>query len=137
MIKFACVIFSTSFIHKNSSMAIYPHEVALKKYHLLPTDLNDDASEALEEFEEYLSYLVELKKKAGEGWEMTPNQKRKINRLSRAVVLEIEYMVEEAPEVPEEPQETPEAQNTPQEPENAPEEPEEEEGDSVWSILGF
>ena len=54
-------------------MARFPHEFTMKKYHLIETDLNEDANE---------------------------DQQKKLNRLSRAVCMEIEYMVEEAPEEP-------------------------------------
>jgi hypothetical protein len=89
-------------------MAKFPHEFTMKKYHLIETDLNQDASDALNDFEEYLAYLVDLKERAGDDWVMNADQKRKINRLSRAVCTEIEYMVDDEPEIAEnveEPQE--------------------------------
>jgi hypothetical protein len=87
-------------------MAKFPHEFTMKKYHLIETDLNDDAADALKDFEDYLSHLTDLKSKAGDAWVMTSAQKNKINRLSRSVCNEIEYMVEEAPQVQERPQES-------------------------------
>ena len=77
-------------------MPKFPHEFSMKRYNLIETDLNDDATDALEEFETYLSHLTSLKNKAGEDWVMTKAQQKKINRLSRAVCTEIEFMVEEA-----------------------------------------
>ena len=47
-----------------------------------------------------MSHLTDLKSKAGDAWGMTQDQQKKLNRLSRAVCMEIEYMVEEAPEEP-------------------------------------
>ena len=81
-------------------MARFPHEFTMKKYHLIETDLNEDAYEALQDFEKFLSHLTDLKSKAGDAWGMTQAQQKKLNRLSRAVCMEIEYMVEEAPEEP-------------------------------------
>jgi len=81
-------------------MARFPHEFTMKKYHLIETDLNEDANEALQDFEIFLSHLTDLKSKAGDAWGMTQAQQKKLNRLSRAVCMEIEYMVEEAPEEP-------------------------------------
>ena len=78
-------------------MARFPHEFTMKKYHLLESDLNDDANEALQDFEQFLSHLTDLKGKAGDSWKMTQAQQKKLNRLSRSVCTEIEYMVEEAP----------------------------------------
>ena len=81
-------------------MARFPHEFTMKKYHLIEADLNEDANEALQDFENFLSHLTDLKSKAGDAWGMTQDQQKKLNRLSRAVCMEIEYMVEEAPEEP-------------------------------------
>ena len=78
-------------------MARFPHEFTMKKYHLIETDLNEDANEALQDFENFLSHLTDLKSKAGEVWTMTQDQQKKLNRLSRAVCMEIEYMVDESP----------------------------------------
>ena len=85
-------------------MARFPHEFTMKKYNLIEADLNDDSSDALQDFELHLSHLTDLKSKAGDEWSMTTEQQKKINRLSRAVCMEIEYMVDEAPaEIKEEP----------------------------------
>ena len=81
-------------------MARFPHEFTMKKYHLIETDLNEDANEALQDFEIFLSHLTDLKSKAGDAWGMTQDQQKKLNRLSRAVCMEIEYMVEEVPDEP-------------------------------------
>jgi len=78
-------------------MARFPHEFTMKKYHLLESDLNDDANDALQDFEQFLSHLTDLKSKAGDSWKMTQAQQKKLNRLSRSVCTEIEYMVEDAP----------------------------------------
>jgi hypothetical protein len=79
-------------------MTRFPHEFTMKKYHLIESDLNEDAYEALQDFEKFLSHIVDLKSKAGEAWVMTQAQQKKLNRLSRAVCMEIEYMVEEVPD---------------------------------------
>ena len=85
-------------------MARFPHEFTMKKYNLIEADLNEDSTEALQDFESHLSHLTDLKSKAGNEWSMTLDQQKKLNRLSRAVCMEIEYMVEEAPaEIKEEP----------------------------------
>jgi hypothetical protein len=81
-------------------MARFPHEFTMKKYHLIEADLNEDANEALQDFENFLSHLTDLKSKAGDAWGMTQDQQKKLNRLSRAVCMEIEYMVEEVPDEP-------------------------------------
>jgi hypothetical protein len=81
-------------------MARFPHEFTMKKYHLIEADLNEDANEALQDFENFLSHLTDLKSKAGDSWGMTQDQQKKLNRLSRAVCMEIEYMVEEVPDEP-------------------------------------
>jgi len=121
-------------------MATFPHDYTMKKYGLVESDLSDDASEALEEFESYLSQLSELKKKGGDGWLMSKEQQKKINRLSRAVCTEIELMIEDAPD------EEPQAKVTPQ-PKSQPkavaqeQDDEEEEGeeqdDSIFNFFGL
>jgi len=112
-------------------MATFPHDYTMKKYGLVESDLSDDASEALEEFESYLSQLSELKKKGGDGWLMSKEQQKKINRLSRAVCTEIEYMVEEEPDMPEDVREEADIQS-----EQVREEPEPED-DDTGGILGI
>ena len=79
-------------------MTRFPHEFTMKKYHLIESELNEDAYEALQDFEKFLSHLADMKSKAGEAWTMTQAQQKKLNRLSRAVCMEIEYMVEEVPD---------------------------------------
>jgi hypothetical protein len=112
-------------------MAKFPHEFTMKKYHLIETDLNQDASDALNDFEDYLAHLVDLKERAGDDWVMNADQKRKINRLSRAVCTEIEYMVEEEPDMPEDVREEADIQS-----EQVREEPEPED-DDTGGILGI
>ena len=90
-------------------MARFPHEFTMKKYHLLESDLNDDANDALQDFEQFLSHLTDLKSKAGDSWKMTQAQQKKLNRLSRSVCTEIEYMVEDAPATSETKASTPDA----------------------------
>ena len=91
-------------------MARFPHEFTMKKYNLIEADLNEDSNEALQDFESHLSHLTDLKSKAGNEWSMTLDQQKKLNRLSRAVCMEIEYMVDEAPaEIKEKPAEIKEA----------------------------
>ena len=43
----------------------------MKKYNLLEADLNEDANDALQDFESHLSHLTDLKSKAGDAWSMT------------------------------------------------------------------
>jgi hypothetical protein len=76
-------------------MARFPHEFTMKKYNLLEADLNEDANDALQDFEKHLSHLTDLQSKAGDAWSMTVDQQKKLNRLSRAVCMEVEYMVED------------------------------------------
>jgi len=58
-------------------MARFPHEFTMKKYHLIEADLNEDANEALQDFEKHLSHLTDLKSKAGKAWIMTQDQQKK------------------------------------------------------------
>lgn len=116
-------------------MATFPHDYTMKKYGLVESDLSDDASEALEEFESYLSQLSELKKKGGDGWLMSKEQQKKINRLSRAVCTEIELMIEDAPD--EEPQPQAKPQPKPERQAVAQEQDDEEEDDSIFNFFGL
>ena len=119
-------------------MATFPHDYTMKKYGLVESDLSDDASEALEEFESYLSQLSELKKKGGDGWLMSKEQQKKINRLSRAVCTEIELMIEDAPD--EEPQSKSETKPEPKvvaQEQNDEEEESEERDDSIFNFFGL
>lgn len=121
----------------------------MKRYNLIETDLNDDATEALEEFENFLSHLTSLKSKAGSDWVMTKAQQKKINRLSRAVCTEIEFMVEEAfePTPPKpEPKPEPKVEAKPEpkpepkveaKPQPAPQVEEEEDDSSLFDIFGL
>ena len=116
-------------------MAKFPHEFTMKKYNLIETDLNEDSYDALQDFEKYLSHLQDLKGKAGDAWTMNQEQQKKINRLSRAICLEIEYMVEEAPEEEKadtKPQEVEVVKEAPQ-----PEAEERDASDSPFNIFGF
>ena len=79
-------------------MATFPHDYTMKKYGLVESDLSEDASDALEEFEQFLAELTRQKKEFGSDWTMTKAQQKKINRLSRAVCTEVEMMIEDAPE---------------------------------------
>tara|TARA_B100000927_G_C16443262_1_gene460659 strand:+ start:231 stop:599 length:369 start_codon:yes stop_codon:yes gene_type:complete len=122
-------------------MAKFPHEFSMKRYNLIETDLNDDATEALEEFENFLSHLTSLKQKAGEDWVMTKAQQKKINRLSRAVCTEIEFMVEEAfeptpPKAKEQPK-TPEKVEAKEEAPKPESKPSEESDSSIYEFFGI
>ncbi len=79
-------------------MATFPHDYTMKKYGLVESDLSEDASDALEEFEQFLAELTRQKKEFGSDWTMTKAQQKKINRISRAVCTEVEMMIEDAPE---------------------------------------
>ena len=126
-------------------MARFPHEFTMKKYNLIEADLNEDSTEALQDFESHLSHLTDLKSKAGNEWSMTLDQQKKLNRLSRAVCMEIEYMVDEAPtEIKEKPAEIKEAvvdeKVTSKIKEEIKEEKKEEKnstGDSPFDFFGF
>ena len=124
-------------------MATFPHDYTMKKYGLVESDLSDDASDALEEFESYLSQLSNLKKKGGDGWIMTKEQQKKINRLSRAVCTEIELMIEDAPEEEAEANNKPEPKPEPKrvarpEPVSQEEsEEDEEQDDSIFNFFGL
>jgi hypothetical protein len=120
-------------------MATFPHDYTMKKYGLVESDLSDDASDALEEFESYLAQLSNLKKKGGEGWIMTKEQQKKINRLSRAVCTEIELMIEDAPEEESEAKNKPEPKRVPRpEPVSQEEsEEDEEQDDSIFNFFGL
>tara|TARA_Y200000002_G_scaffold272257_1_gene226738 strand:- start:268 stop:600 length:333 start_codon:yes stop_codon:yes gene_type:complete len=109
-------------------MARFPHEFTMKKYHLLESDLNDDANDALQDFEQFLSHLTDLKSKAGDSWKMTQAQQKKLNRLSRSVCTEIEYMVEDAPTTSETKASTPDVKE--------PNQTQEEES-SIFDFFGF
>ena len=109
-------------------MARFPHEFTMKKYHLLESDLNDDANDALQDFEQFLSHLTDLKSNAGDSWKMTQAQQKKLNRLSRSVCTEIEYMVEDAPATSVSEVSTPEVQEPSQT---------EEDDSSIFNFFGF
>ena len=117
-------------------MATFPHDYTMKKYGLVESDLSDDATEALEEFESYLSQLSELKKKGGDGWLMSKEQQKKINRLSRAVCTEIELMIEDAPDEEPQPQAKPQPKAVAQEQDDEEEEGEERD-DSIFNFFGL
>ena len=122
-------------------MARFPHEFTMKKYNLIEADLNEDSTEALQDFESHLSHLTDLKSKAGNEWSMTLDQQKKLNRLSRAVCMEIEYMVDEAPtEIKEKPAEIKEAVVDEKVTSKIKEEKKEEKnstGDSPFDFFGF
>ncbi len=113
-------------------MARFPHEFTMKKYNLLEADLNEDANDALQDFESHLSHLTDLKSKAGDAWSMTVDQQKKLNRLSRAVCMEVEYMVEDAPT---ETIEVSEKENSEKKQEKMPEK--NSTGDSPFDFFGF
>ena len=116
-------------------MATFPHDYTMKKYGLVESDLSEDASDALEEFEQFLAELTRQKKEFGSDWAMTKAQQKKINRLSRAVCTEVEMMIEDAPEEKPAPKPEPKAEvNAQAEPKEEPT-AEEEDGGSVFDLF--
>ena len=69
----------------------------------------------------------------GDSWKMTQGQQKKLNRLSRSVCTEVEYMVEDAPATSVSEVSTPEV-STPevQEPSQT-----EEDDSSIFNFFGF
>ena len=112
----------------------------MKKYGLVESDLSEDASDALEEFEQFLAELTRQKKEFGSDWTMTKAQQKKINRLSRAVCTEVEMMIEDAPEEKPEPKPEPKSEpnaevKTEAESNEEPTTAEEEDGGSVFDLF--
>ena len=126
-------------------MATFPHDYTMKKYGLVESDLSEDASDALEEFEQFLAELTRQKKEFGSDWAMTKAQQKKINRLSRAVCTEVEMMIEDAPEEKPAPKPEPKAEVKPEpkpdpkaevKPEPTPQiEEEEEQGGGIFDFF--
>jgi len=78
-------------------MSKFPHEITMARYGLSSSDLSEEASEALDDFEEYRDKLSEEKEKAeseNRQFALNEAQRRKLLRLSQAVCSEIEDMVD-------------------------------------------
>tara|TARA_R110000751_G_scaffold42949_6_gene99370 strand:- start:529 stop:876 length:348 start_codon:yes stop_codon:yes gene_type:complete len=82
---------------KTKQMAKFPHQITMAQYNLSEEDFSHEATEALDDFDNYLEELQEKKEQSqaeGKEFELSEQQTRKINRLSVAVCGEIEDMIE-------------------------------------------